>query len=150
MKLELTESTIMDEIEAAKDTLMRIQLMRVGLKLDDFGTGHSSLSYLRTLPFDSLKIDQSFVERLPADKESRAIIETMINLARALRMNVVAEGIENERQLNELIDLGCETGQGFFFSKPLEAEAAERLLAASIKAGSWLAKDGVQPSRTLA
>jgi EAL domain-containing protein (putative c-di-GMP-specific phosphodiesterase class I) len=128
LKLELTESTLMDEIEAAKETLGTIQNMRVGLKLDDFGTGHSSLSYLRTLPFDSLKIDRSFVERLPSDTESRAIVETMINLARALHMNVVAEGIENESQLSELIRLGCETGQGFYFSKPLEAEAAEKLL----------------------
>jgi diguanylate cyclase (GGDEF)-like protein len=132
LKLELTESSVISEIESAKDVLSKIQALRVGLKLDDFGTGYSSLSYLRTLHFDSLKIDRSFVERLASDRESRAIVETIISLAETLRMNVDAEGIENEPQLSELIKLGCPTGQGFLFSKPIEADAAGKLLETSL------------------
>ena len=132
LKLELTESSVISEIESAKEVLTKIQALRVGLKLDDFGTGYSSLSYLRTLHFDSLKIDRSFVERLASDRQSRAIVETIISLADNLRMNVDAEGIENEPQLGELIKLGCTTGQGFFFSRPLEADAAGKLLGSSL------------------
>jgi diguanylate cyclase (GGDEF)-like protein len=128
LRLELTESYLMAEIESAKDVLAGIQDLRVGLKLDDFGTGYSSLSYLRALHFDSLKIDRTFVERLETDAESRAIVETIIQLANALRMNVVAEGIEDEHQLGELIRLGCEMGQGFLFSHPLGTADAEELL----------------------
>jgi EAL domain-containing protein (putative c-di-GMP-specific phosphodiesterase class I) len=129
LKLELTESSLVSQIESARDTLARLQSMRIGLDLDDFGTGYSSLSYLRTLNFDSLKIDRSFVNRLDSDPESGAIVETILNLARTLHMTVVAEGIESEEQRAKLIDLGCDTGQGFLFSKPVAAEAAEELLA---------------------
>jgi diguanylate cyclase (GGDEF)-like protein len=142
LKLELTESSVISEIESAKDVLAKIQALRVGLKLDDFGTGYSSLSYLRTLHFDSLKIDRSFVERLASDQQSRAIVETIISLADTLRMNVDAEGIENEPQLGELIKLGCATGQGFLFSKPVEADAAERLLEASFGGNTTFVERG--------
>ena len=128
LKLELTESTVLSEVESAQEVLASIKALQVGLKLDDFGTGYSSLSYLRTFHFDSLKIDRSFVERMGSDSECRAIVETIIHLAEAFRMSVVAEGIENERQLVDLIGLGCETGQGFYFSEPLEAGVAEKLL----------------------
>jgi EAL domain-containing protein (putative c-di-GMP-specific phosphodiesterase class I) len=84
---------------------------------------------LRTLHFDSLKIDQSFVRRLATDRETHAIVETIVNLAHALQMNVVAEGIETEDQLAELIDIGCESGQGFLFSRPVSSEAIDELLA---------------------
>jgi diguanylate cyclase (GGDEF)-like protein len=128
LKLELTESSLMTEIDASEKVLAELQALRVGLKLDDFGTGYSSLSYLRTQRFDSLKIDRSFVSRLGSDSEGPAIIGTILGLAQDLHMNVVAEGIENEHQLAELIRLGCDTGQGFLFSVPLIAEEAERLL----------------------
>jgi diguanylate cyclase (GGDEF)-like protein len=128
LKLELTESSLMTEIESAKDMLSHLRELGVGLKLDDFGTGYSSLSYLRTLHFDSLKIDRSFINRLATDRETRAIVRTIIDLARTLNMGVVAEGIESEEQLQELVCLGCDTGQGFLFSKPVTGEAAERLL----------------------
>jgi len=128
LKLELTESTVLSEVESAQEVLASIKALRVGLKLDDFGTGYSSLSYLRTFHFDSLKIDRTFVDRMGSDPECRAIVETIIHLAEAFRMSVVAEGIENERQLVDLIGLGCETGQGFYFSEPLEAGLAEKLL----------------------
>jgi diguanylate cyclase (GGDEF)-like protein len=131
LKLELTESALVSEIESVKDVLSRLRALHVGLKLDDFGTGYSSLSYLRTLHFDSLKIDRSFVNRLDADAETRAIVETILNLARNLHMTVVAEGIETEEQLAHLVDLGCDVGQGFLFSKPVAAEFAEQLLGSA-------------------
>jgi diguanylate cyclase (GGDEF)-like protein len=131
LKLELTESSLVSQIEPARDVLARLQALHIGLKLDDFGTGYSSLNYLSTLHFDSLKIDRSFVNRLDSDPESRAIVEAILNLARSLRMTVVAEGIENEQQLAKLIDLGCDTGQGFLFSKPVPAELAEALLGST-------------------
>ena len=134
LKLELTESSLMTEIESARSVLTSLQALGVGLKLDDFGTGYSSLSYLRTLHFDSLKIDPSFVQRVGTDPETRAIVETIVNLAHTLHMNVVAEGIETEDQLAGLIDAGCDAGQGFLFSRPLPAEAAEKLLEARVAA----------------
>ena len=129
LNLELTESSLVSELESARDVLSRLQSLHVGLDLDDFGTGYSSFSYLRTLNFDALKIDRSFINRLESDSESRAIVETILNLARTLHMEVVAEGIETEEQLAKLVDLGCATGQGFLFSKPVAAELAEQLLA---------------------
>ncbi|MGH9557984.1 MAG: EAL domain-containing protein, partial [Bryobacteraceae bacterium] len=114
--------------KSARSVLKNLKNLRTGLKLDDFGTGYSSLSNLWALHFDGLKIDRSFVAGLAAGPESRGIVETMIKLAHALDMTVVAEGIEEERQIRELRRLGCESGQGFYFSRPVEAEAAERLL----------------------
>ena len=131
LKLELTESTLASEMESAREALSEIQDLQVGLKLDDFGTGYSSLSYLRSLPFDSLKIDRSFINRLVTDAESSAIIVAILNLAHTLHMSVVAEGIETEEQAVKLLELGCEVGQGFLFSKPVPAEAAERLILAA-------------------
>jgi EAL domain-containing protein (putative c-di-GMP-specific phosphodiesterase class I) len=129
LKLEITEGSLIPEIESVQEVLARLRALHIGLKLDDFGTGYSSLSCLRTLHFDSLKIDRSFVQRLNVDPESCAIVETIINLARSLHMTVVAEGIQNEEQRATLLKLGCETGQGFLFSKPVAADAAERALA---------------------
>jgi len=132
LNLELTESSLVSELESARDVLSSLQSLHVGLDLDDFGTGYSSFSYLRTLNFDALKIDRSFINRLESDSESRAIVETILNLARTLHMEVVAEGIETEEQLAKLVDLGCATGQGFLFSKPIAAELAEQLLAPAL------------------
>jgi EAL domain-containing protein (putative c-di-GMP-specific phosphodiesterase class I) len=134
LKLEITESSLIPEIESVQEVLAGLRALHIGLKLDDFGTGYSSLSCLRTLHFDSLKIDRSFVQRLNIDPESCAIVETIINLARSLHMTVVAEGIQNEEQRIKLLELGCETGQGFLFSKPVAAEAAEHALASEISA----------------
>jgi len=134
LKLELTESSLMTDIQSVRDVLAALQALHVGLKLDDFGTGYSSLSYLRTLHFDSLKLDPSFVRRVATDPETRAIVETIIKLAHTLHMTVVAEGIETEDQVAGLIDAGCDTGQGFLFSRPLPAEAVEKLLEARLAA----------------
>jgi diguanylate cyclase (GGDEF)-like protein/PAS domain S-box-containing protein len=131
LKLELTETALMTEIAEAKQVLDSLRAMHIGLKLDDFGTGYSSLNYLRDLHFDSLKIDRSFVARIALDAEGSKIVETMIKLAQAMDMNVVAEGIEDEQQLKELVRLGCDTGQGFYFSKPVESGSAEKMLERS-------------------
>ena len=136
LKLELTESALITEIESAGKVLVELQALGVGLKLDDFGTGYSSLAYLRTLHFDSLKIDRAFIKRLGSDSEGSAIVKTIINLAHDLHMTVVAEGIETEPQLAELIGLGCDGGQGFYFSAPLDTEAAGKLLEACHAANS--------------
>ena len=100
LMVELTETALMTDIDLARSTLESLRAMNVGVKLDDFGTGYSSLSYLRTCHFDSLKIDRSFVSRMGVDAEGHAIVESMIKLAHAMDMSVVAEGIEDERQLS--------------------------------------------------
>jgi EAL domain-containing protein (putative c-di-GMP-specific phosphodiesterase class I) len=134
LNLEITESELIPELDSVRKILSGLRALRVGLKLDDFGTGYSSLSCLRTLQFDSLKIDRSFIQRLNADSESCAIVETILSLASSLHMTVVAEGIQTEEQRATLLKLGCETGQGFLFSKPVAADAAEQALASEISA----------------
>jgi diguanylate cyclase (GGDEF)-like protein len=125
LKLELTESALMTNIESAGKVIEELQRIGIGLKLDDFGTGYSSLSYLHSLRFDSLKIDRSFISKLTEDAEAHAIVDTIIKLAHTLDMTVVAEGIEDEKQLEELVKLGCDIGQGYYFSRPVDAIAAE-------------------------
>lgn len=129
LKLELTESSLMSDLESSRTVLTGLQALHIGLKLDDFGTGYSSLAYLRALHFDSLKIDRSFVAKMLIDPEAHIIVETIIKLAQAMEMTVVAEGIEEEAQVEELLRLGCETGQGFYFSRPVVAEQAEAQIA---------------------
>jgi diguanylate cyclase (GGDEF)-like protein/PAS domain S-box-containing protein len=138
LKLELTESALMTDTESTHAILAEIQAMKIGLKLDDFGTGYSSLSNLKALNFESLKIDRSFIERVALDPESHAIVQTIVDLARTLHMGVVAEGVEDEDQMNELVKMGCDIAQGFYFSKPVEAAAAEALLVSSITAALTL------------
>ncbi len=128
LRLELTESTLITDVESAQHIFARLRALGVGLKLDDFGMGYSSFGYLRSLSFDALKIDRSFILSLNTDPGTRKIVESIMGLAGALNMGVVAEGIETESQRTELLDIGCRTGQGFLFSKPLPAAAVERLL----------------------
>ena len=123
LTLELTESTLMANPESASDTLRSLKELGVGLEIDDFGTGYSSLSYLNRLPFDTLKIDRSFVKELAASGESSEIIRTILELARSMNMEVVAEGVETHEQLQLLCELGSTYAQGFYFSKPLGPEA---------------------------
>ncbi len=101
----------------------------VGLVLDDFGTGYSSLAYLNRYPFDGLKIDRSFVEVLGVEQERTAIVEAIVGMARALSLDVIAEGVENEAQLSELARLGCDYAQGHLFSRALPAEKVTALLS---------------------
>ncbi len=129
MKIEITESAIMESIEFVTKTLKALREMSIELSIDDFGTGYSSLSYLHRFPMNTLKIDQAFVREMHIAPENLQIIKTIITLAHALDMTVIAEGIEDETQLNILRELGCEYGQGFLFSKPLAPAEAEVLLA---------------------
>ena len=102
--------------------------MGVCLALDDFGTGYASLSYLQDYPFDFIKIDKSFVSQLETNKTQRAIVKAILDLASALDLQVVAEGIETEQQRDVLLDMGCKIGQGYWFSKPVAADVATAML----------------------
>jgi diguanylate cyclase (GGDEF)-like protein/PAS domain S-box-containing protein len=124
LKLELTESTIMENAKSMVATLHQLKSLGIQLAIDDFGTGYSSLSYLRRFPIDTLKIDQSFIHRIGIDRENSEIIRTITSLAHTLKMNVTAEGVETANQLEQLLHMGCEYGQGYFFSPPIEAERA--------------------------
>ncbi|MFW6295655.1 MAG: EAL domain-containing protein [Halothece sp.] len=129
LKLEITESGLMENSDTALSLLQEFQQLGIKLSLDDFGMGYSSLGRLHCLPFNTLKIDQSFVMRMGIENESLEIIETIINLAHNLGMNVVGEGVETIEHLKQLKALNCDYGQGYFFAKPLDAEAATALLA---------------------
>ncbi|OKH13412.1 EAL domain-containing protein [[Limnothrix rosea] IAM M-220] len=124
LKLEVTESMVMDDIQDTIKTLNDLKTLDVKLSIDDFGTGYSSLSYLNDFPVDTLKIDRSFVSKITTADNSLAIPRAVIALGHNLGMDIVAEGIENISQFQILKTLGCEYGQGFFFSKPLSKEDA--------------------------
>ncbi|MGH9946158.1 MAG: PAS domain S-box protein [Pyrinomonadaceae bacterium] len=124
LKLEITESYLMENSEKSEAMLDSLRQLGVGLSLDDFGTGYSSLSYLHRLPVNNLKIDRSFVSRMTESEENSEIVRTIIRLAQNLKLNIVAEGIETAEQLDQLNNLNCGYGQGYFFSRPLEAEKA--------------------------
>ena len=128
LMLEITESAVMADYVVAADILTRLRIRGVGISIDDFGTGFSSLLSLLQLPFSEIKIDQSFVRLLQQDPEAHKIVRAVIMLARELDVEVVAEGIENEAVAQLLSDLGCQIGQGFLFAPPLdEAALAARL-----------------------
>jgi diguanylate cyclase (GGDEF)-like protein len=124
LKLEITESVVMENAEQAITMLKQLSDLDVHLCIDDFGTGYSSLSYLHRFPVDTLKIDRSFVNRIEEKDENVEIVRTIATLARNLGMEVVAEGVESEGQLECLKGLNCEYAQGYLFSRPLTAEAA--------------------------
>jgi diguanylate cyclase (GGDEF)-like protein len=127
LRLEITESAIIENAESACEALVRLDRLGVELCLDDFGTGYSSLSYLHMLPVRSLKIDRRFSSRM-LDEHEFEIVRTIVMLARKLGMEVVAEGVETTQQLDRLSSLECEFAQGYLFSRPLEAAAAEALV----------------------
>ncbi|MEB3295612.1 MAG: EAL domain-containing protein [Synechococcales bacterium] len=128
LKLEITESALMENTESAMDTLLQLKSMGVQLSVDDFGTGYSSLGYLYRFPMDILKIDRSFVSRVDTDGEKLELVRTIITLAWNLGMEVIAEGVETTKQLAQLKMLKCEFGQGYLFSKPLSISAMETFL----------------------
>lgn len=129
LKLEITESVLMQNVESVKQMFNQLKDLNIQLLIDDFGTGYSSLSYLHRFPMDVLKIDRSFVGNMHLSQENFEIVRTIVALAHTLNMTVVAEGIETADQLEQLKNLNCEFGQGYFFSKPLPPEEAEVLLA---------------------
>ena len=128
LRLEVTESSLMTNADQAVTTMRELRDLGVGLHMDDFGTGYSSLQYLQRFPFDMLKIDRSFVNRICENRESSAIVRTILDLARSLVMEVVAEGIETEAQMHMLKHLGCKFGQGYYFSKPQDADSISKMM----------------------
>jgi EAL domain-containing protein (putative c-di-GMP-specific phosphodiesterase class I) len=128
LKLEITESTVMQDPDGAARTLRQLKALGFQIAIDDFGTGYSSLSYLKRFPVDTLKIDRSFVDGLGGDQQDTAIVRSVVELAQALDVNVTGEGIETAAQETELRTLGCDGGQGFLFARPLPPAALEALL----------------------
>lgn len=135
LKLEITESTAMDNAEQTIEVLEKLKKIGIQLSMDDFGTGYSSLSFLHRLPFDFLKIDRSFVYNVGENGENSEILQTIMSLAKNLKMRVIAEGIETENQLLLLQNLGCDYGQGYLMSKPLPTVEMEKML---YKKRAWI------------
>jgi EAL domain-containing protein (putative c-di-GMP-specific phosphodiesterase class I) len=131
LELEITESVLMSQPTEVNKILMRLKDEGIQLAMDDFGTGYSSLAYLRDLPIDTVKIDKSFVQKLDAQNTepfSRALVETIVGLAKHLDLEVVAEGVETAEQVEMLKQLGCNIGQGYYFSKPIPPNDLERFI----------------------
>jgi EAL domain-containing protein (putative c-di-GMP-specific phosphodiesterase class I) len=131
VQLEITETTAMSDPNSTMRICSQLKDMGIRLSIDDFGTGHSSLSRLKSLPVDVLKIDRSFIRGIEQDRESREIARLIVTLAHHLDIKVVAEGIETRSQLTYLEQLGCEFGQGYLFSRPVDEAALEKLLASA-------------------
>ncbi|MEZ5245974.1 MAG: EAL domain-containing protein [Acidimicrobiales bacterium] len=127
--LELTETAIMDDVQESASILARFRELGVQIAIDDFGTGFSSLAYLKRFPVDILKVDRTFVDGVGVDPDDTAIVRSVIGLARTLRLEVVAEGIEDAAQVGELLRLGCDRGQGFHLARPAPADDVSRLLS---------------------
>ncbi|RJS59029.1 bifunctional diguanylate cyclase/phosphodiesterase [Bacillus sp. PK3_68] len=141
LELEVTESVFAD-IDHAADTLQRLRDIGIHISIDDFGTGYSSFSYIKYLPVDTLKIDASFIRDIHQNEESQAIVQAVLTLARTLGINVIAEGVESQEQLDVLNEDGCSQGQGFLFSKPLSGEDFETYLMEAAERGQSEKADG--------
>ena len=135
LELELTESVLMHDAEAAVVTLIKLKAMGVRVAIDDFGTGYSSFTYLRRFPADALKLHQSFVQEIATDPRDAAIVSAMINIGRSLKQRIIAEGVETSEQLEFLRQQGCGEGQGYYFSRPVVAERIAKLFKAGIPDG---------------
>ena len=131
LKLEITESQVIKDIELALTTLEKLKQLGIQLSMDDFGTGYSSLSYLHRLPVDTLKIDRSFIIGIELDPSKLELVKTIIKLAEVFNLNVIAEGIESHLQRDHLLNLECKYGQGYLFSQALPKEIATALIKAS-------------------
>jgi diguanylate cyclase (GGDEF)-like protein/PAS domain S-box-containing protein len=131
LRLEITESILMENPESASQALQDLKSRGARLYLDDFGTGYSSLSYIHNFPFDALKIDRSFVSKLGTGDKHTGMVKTIIAVARNFNMEVIAEGVETRDQMMQLREMGCENLQGYYFSKPVAASEAEKLLSSS-------------------
>lgn len=135
LELELTESALMQDAEAAVATLGKLKAMGVQVAIDDFGTGYSSFTYLRRFPSDALKLHQSFVQEITGDPRDAAIVSAMINMGKSLKQRIIAEGVETSAQLEFLRGQGCEEGQGYYFSRPVVAERVANLLKVGLLDG---------------
>jgi diguanylate cyclase (GGDEF)-like protein/PAS domain S-box-containing protein len=129
LTLELTEHVMLDDFRAVNAVMQRLQALGLHFALDDFGTGYSSLSYLKRLPIDALKIDQSFVRDIETNESDREIVQTILHIARSLKVSVIAEGVETELQAMLLKQFGCRTYQGYLFGRPMPEEAFRQFLA---------------------
>lgn len=128
LHIEVTESSLIQRHTNVKKQLDLLKALGICLALDDFGTGYASLSYLQEYPFDFIKIDKSFISKITGDRTQRAIVKAILDLAEALDMQVIAEGIENEQQRDLLLSMGCQYGQGYWFGKPMTADEATEML----------------------
>jgi EAL domain-containing protein (putative c-di-GMP-specific phosphodiesterase class I) len=133
LRLDITETVYIGALEANTAALDRLRALGIRVSLDDFGSGYSSLSYLKRLPTNILKIDRSFTKGLGLEVEDTAIVQTVVDLAHILGMEVVAEGVEIEEQETLLREMGCDFGQGYHFSKPLPPEAASGFLRSAFR-----------------
>jgi len=136
LQLELTESVLMDDAEAAVVTLVKLKAMGVQVAIDDFGTGYSSFAYLRRFPSDTLKLDQSFVRDITVDPRDASIVRAMINMGASLNQRIIAEGVATSAQLEFLRCHGCGEGQGSYFSRPVVAERVANLFKVGILDGA--------------
>jgi predicted signal transduction protein with EAL and GGDEF domain len=132
LELEITESLLLQDSAEAARVMAGLQALGVTISLDDFGTGWSSLAYLRRFPFDELKIDRLFLRDLDADPRVEAVVTAILGLGRGLGIRVVAEGVETQQQAERLLALGCERGQGWLLGRPMPAEQARALIAGEI------------------
>ncbi|MBW4637897.1 MAG: EAL domain-containing protein [Gloeocapsa sp. UFS-A4-WI-NPMV-4B04] len=133
LKLEITESVLIKNAQSVSAILLKLQALGIRLSIDDFGTGYSSLSYLHQFPIDTIKIDGSFINNVDIDVEKIEIVRTIVGLAWNLGMDVVAEGVETNKQMYQVKALKCDLGQGYLFSRPLNREAAEALIATKMQ-----------------
>jgi EAL domain-containing protein (putative c-di-GMP-specific phosphodiesterase class I) len=131
VKVEITENTLMQDIDVIIPKLRAMQRMGVRIAIDDFGTGYSSLSYLQQFPINTLKVDRSFVGNIRADESDASIINAIVAMARGLDLDLIAEGVENRTQLSYLRAQGCSEAQGYLFSRPVPATELSNLLEGS-------------------
>jgi len=128
LELEITESVLMENAEMAADQLRQLSTMGMKISIDDFGTGYSSLSYLNSFPLDNLKIDRAFVKDITCEEDA-SLAKAIVNIAKALSLKTIAEGVETEVQKEVLRSIGCDVMQGYLLSKPLPADEATKLLS---------------------
>lgn len=128
LQLEITETAILQDIKSNQRSIYKLKSMGIRIAVDDFGTGYSSLSYFVNLPIDNLKIDKSFVDRMNVNENSRMIVDTIINMARGMKITTTAEGVEVYKQILMLRHMGCDKVQGYLITKPVEPERLAYLL----------------------
>ena len=121
LELEITESAVLGDMDLVVERLEQLRSLGVELAIDDFGTGYCSLSYLKNLPVDRMKVDRAFVANIEVDKKSQAILQSIVSLGQAMSLKVLAEGVEIEEQANILRSIGCHEVQGFLYAKPVDA-----------------------------